>query len=49
MSHPRPFRFGAEAIASRSADAADEQLCWVRATAGDRFDDGEISVPETGT
>jgi probable F420-dependent oxidoreductase len=37
-------KFGAEAIASMSADATDEKLGWVRAAAGDRFDDVEISI-----
>ena len=37
-------KFGAEAIASMSADATDEKLGWVRAAAGDRFDDIEISI-----
>ncbi len=37
-------KFGAEAIASMSADATDEKLGWVRAGAGDRFDDIEISI-----
>ena len=37
-------KFGAEAIASLSADATDEKLGWVRAAAGDRFDDIEISI-----
>jgi probable F420-dependent oxidoreductase len=35
---------GPEAIASMSADATDEKLGWVRAAAGDRFDDIEISI-----
>jgi probable F420-dependent oxidoreductase len=37
-------KFGAEAIASMSADATDEKLGWVRSAAGDRFDDVEISI-----
>ena len=37
-------KFGAEAIASMSAEATDEKLGWVRAAAGDRFDDIEISI-----
>ena len=37
-------KFGAEAIASMSAGATDEKLGWVRAGAGDRFDDIEISI-----
>ncbi|MGE5211953.1 MAG: TIGR03621 family F420-dependent LLM class oxidoreductase [Acidobacteriota bacterium] len=37
-------KFGAEAIASLSAEATDEKLGWVRAAAGDRFDDIEISI-----
>jgi len=37
-------KFGAEAISSMSADATDEKLGWVRAAAGDRFDDIEISI-----
>ncbi len=35
---------GPEAIASMSADATNEKLGWVRAAAGDRFDDIEISI-----
>jgi len=35
---------GAEAIKSMSADATEEKLGWVRAAAGDRFDDIEISI-----
>jgi len=35
---------GPEAIASMSADATDEKLGWVRAAAGDRFDEIEISI-----
>ncbi len=35
---------GPEAIASMSADATEEKLGWVRAAAGDRFDDIEISI-----
>jgi len=35
---------GAEAIKSMSADATEEKLSWVRAAAGDRFDDIEISI-----
>ncbi len=35
---------GPEAIASMSADATDEKLGWVRAAAGDRFDQIEISI-----
>ncbi|MEO1064630.1 MAG: TIGR03621 family F420-dependent LLM class oxidoreductase [Actinomycetota bacterium] len=37
-------KIGPEAIASMSADATDEKLGWVRAAAGDRFDDLEISI-----
>jgi probable F420-dependent oxidoreductase len=37
-------KVGPEAIASMSADATDEKLGWVRAAAGDRFDDIEISI-----
>ncbi|MEM9038104.1 MAG: TIGR03621 family F420-dependent LLM class oxidoreductase [Actinomycetota bacterium] len=35
---------GPEAIASMSADATEEKLSWVRAAAGERFDDIEISI-----
>jgi probable F420-dependent oxidoreductase len=35
---------GPEAIASMSAEATDEKLGWVRAAAGDRFDEIEISI-----
>ena len=35
---------GAEAIRSMSAEATEEKLEWVRAAAGDRFDDIEISI-----
>jgi probable F420-dependent oxidoreductase len=35
---------GPEAIASMSADATYEKLGWVRAAAGDRFDEIEISI-----
>jgi probable F420-dependent oxidoreductase len=35
---------GPEAIASMSADATEEKLGWVRAAAGERFDDIEISI-----
>lgn len=35
---------GAEAIKSMSAEATEEKLGWVRAAAGDRFDDIEISI-----
>ncbi|MGY9074060.1 MAG: TIGR03621 family F420-dependent LLM class oxidoreductase [Acidimicrobiales bacterium] len=35
---------GAEAIKSMSAEATNEKLEWVRAAAGDRFDDIEISI-----
>ena len=35
---------GAAAIASMSAEATDQKLEWVRAAAGDRFDDIEISI-----
>ena len=37
-------KIGAEAIASMSSDATEEKLSWVRAAAGDRFDDIEISI-----
>ncbi len=37
-------KVGPEAIASMSSDATDEKLGWVRAAAGDRFDDIEISI-----
>jgi len=37
-------KLGAEAIASMSSDATEEKLSWVRAAAGDRFDDIEISI-----
>ena len=37
-------KVGPEAIASMSADATDEKLGWVRAAAGDRFDEIEISI-----
>lgn len=37
-------KVGPEAIASMSADATEEKLGWVRAAAGDRFDDIEISI-----
>jgi probable F420-dependent oxidoreductase len=37
-------KIGPEAIASMSADATEEKLGWVRAAAGDRFDDIEISI-----
>ena len=37
-------KVGPEAIASMSAAATDEKLGWVRAAAGDRFDDIEISI-----
>ena len=37
-------RFGPEATASMSAEATDEKLGWVRAAAGERFDDIEISI-----
>ena len=37
-------KFGPEATASMSADATDEKLGWVRAAAGERFDDIEISI-----
>lgn len=36
--------FGPAAIASMSAEATDEKLSWVRAAAGDRFEDLEISI-----
>lgn len=35
---------GAAAIASMSAEATDEKVEWVKAAAGDRFDDIEISI-----
>jgi probable F420-dependent oxidoreductase len=35
---------GPEAIASMSADATEEKLGWVRAAAGDRFEEVEISI-----
>jgi probable F420-dependent oxidoreductase len=34
----------AEAAASGTADATDEKLAWVRAAAGDRYDDLEVNV-----
>ena len=37
-------KVGPEAIASMSADATEEKLGWVRAAAGDRYDDIEISI-----
>jgi probable F420-dependent oxidoreductase len=37
-------KFGAEAVASMSADATDEKLGWVRDAAGERFTDIEISI-----
>jgi len=37
-------KIGPEAIASMSADATEEKLGWVRAAAGDRYDDLEISI-----
>ena len=37
-------KVGPEAIASMSADATDEKLGWVRAAAGDRFEEIEISI-----
>ena len=37
-------KFGPEATASMSAEATDEKLGWVRAAAGERFDDIEISI-----
>ena len=37
-------RFGPEATASMSAEATDEKLGWIRAAAGERFDDIEISI-----
>ncbi|MEM9714801.1 MAG: TIGR03621 family F420-dependent LLM class oxidoreductase [Actinomycetota bacterium] len=37
-------KIGPEAIASMSAEATEEKLGWVRAAAGDRFDDIEISI-----
>jgi probable F420-dependent oxidoreductase len=37
-------KVGPEAIASMSADATVEKLGWVRAAAGERFDDIEISI-----
>ena len=37
-------KVGPEAIASMSAGATEEKLGWVRAAAGDRFDDIEISI-----
>jgi alkanesulfonate monooxygenase SsuD/methylene tetrahydromethanopterin reductase-like flavin-dependent oxidoreductase (luciferase family) len=40
----REGKFGAEAIASMSADATEQKLGWVRDGAGDRFDDIEISL-----
>jgi probable F420-dependent oxidoreductase len=40
----REGKFGAEAIASMSADATEQKLGWVREAAGDRFDDIEISI-----
>jgi probable F420-dependent oxidoreductase len=36
--------FGPEAAASMSADATDEKLGWIRAAAGERFADIEISI-----
>ncbi len=35
---------GPEAVRSMSAEATEEKLGWVRAAAGDRFDDIEISI-----
>ena len=35
---------GPEAVKSMSAEATEEKLGWVRAAAGDRFDDIEISI-----
>ncbi len=35
---------GADAIASMTAEATDEKIGWVKAAAGDRFDDIEISI-----
>jgi probable F420-dependent oxidoreductase len=37
-------KVGPEAVASMSAEATEEKLGWVRAAAGDRFDDLEISI-----
>jgi probable F420-dependent oxidoreductase len=37
-------KFGAQAIASMSADATEQKLEWVRNAAGERFDDIEISI-----
>lgn len=37
-------KIGPEAVASMSAEATEEKLGWVRAAAGDRFDDIEISI-----
>jgi len=37
-------KIGPEAIASMSADATEEKIGWVRAAAGDRYDDIEISI-----
>ena len=42
-------KFGAEAIASMSADATEEKLGWVRDAAGDRFGDIEISILKFAT
>jgi len=37
-------KVGPEAIASMSSDATEEKMSWVRAAAGNRFDDLEISI-----
>jgi len=37
-------KIGAEAIASMAAEATDEKVGWIRAAAGDRYDDIEISI-----
>ncbi len=42
-------RFGPEAAKSMRAEATDEKLSWVRAAAGDRFDDLELSILKFAT